>query len=97
MINCLIINDEPFARELLEGYVAQLPSLNLIANCEHVFEALEILQKQRIDLLFSDINMPQVNGSEFLRSLPNPPYVIFVTASPHYALEGFEPMPSTTW
>lgn len=90
MINCLIIDDEPFARELLEGYVAQLPSLNLIASCEHVFEALEILQKQRIDLLFSDINMPQVNGIEFLRSLPNPPYVIFVTASPHYALEGFE-------
>lgn len=90
MINCLIIDDEPFARELLESYVAQLPSLNLVASCEHVFEALEILQKQRIDLLFSDINMPQVNGIEFLRSLPNPPYVIFVTASPHYALEGFE-------
>ena len=90
MINCLIIDDEPFARELLEGYVAQLPNLHLIASCEHVFEALEILQKQRIDLLFSDINMPQVNGIEFLRSLPNPPYVIFVTASPHHALEGFE-------
>lgn len=90
MINCLIIDDEPFARELLEGYVAQLPSLHLVASCEHVFEALEILQQQRIDLLFSDINMPQVNGIEFLRSLPNPPYVIFVTASPHHALEGFE-------
>ena len=90
MINCLIIDDEPFARELLEGYMAQLPGLHLVASCEHVFEALEILQKQRIDLLFSDINMPQVNGIEFLRSLPNPPYVIFVTASPHHALEGFE-------
>ncbi|SFQ28123.1 LytR/AlgR family response regulator transcription factor [Hymenobacter arizonensis] len=90
MINCLIIDDEPFARELLEGYVAQLPGLNLVASCEHVFEALEVLQQQRVDLLFSDINMPQVNGIEFLRSLPNPPYVIFVTASPHYALEGFE-------
>jgi DNA-binding LytR/AlgR family response regulator len=90
MINCLIIDDEPFARELLEGYVAKMPSLNLVASCEHVFEALEVLQRERIDLLFSDINMPQVNGIEFLRSLPNPPYVIFVTASPHYALEGFE-------
>ena len=90
MINCLIIDDEPFARELLEGYVAQLPQLHLVASCEHVFEALEILQRQRVDLLLSDINMPQVNGIEFLRSLPNPPYVIFVTASPHYALEGFE-------
>lgn len=90
MITCLIIDDEPFARELLEGYVAQLPNLQLVASCEHVFEALEILRQQRIDLLFSDINMPQVNGIEFLRSLPNPPYVIFVTASPHHALEGFE-------
>ena len=90
MINCLIIDDEPFARELLEGYVAQLPGLHLVASCEHVFAALEVLQQQRIDLLFSDINMPQVNGIEFLRSLPNPPYVIFVTASPHHALEGFE-------
>jgi len=90
MINCLIIDDEPFARELLENYVAQLPSLHLVASCEHVFEALEVLQQQRVDLLFSDINMPQVNGIEFLRSLPNPPYVIFVTASPHYALESFE-------
>ena len=90
MINCLIIDDEPFARELLEGYVAQLPGLNLVASCAHVFEALEILQQQRVDLLLSDINMPQVNGIEFLRSLPNPPYVIFVTASPHHALEGFE-------
>lgn len=75
MLDCLIIDDEPFARELLEGYVAQLPGLYLVASCEHVFEALDILQKQHI---------------EFLRSLPNPPYVIFVTASPHYALEGFE-------
>lgn len=90
MINCLIIDDEPFARELLETYVAQLPSLHLVASCAHVFEALEVLQQQRVDLLLSDINMPQVNGIEFLRSLPNPPYVIFVTASPQYALEGFE-------
>ncbi len=90
MINCLIIDDEPFACELLEGYVAQLPGLHLVASCAHVFEALEVLQQQRVDLLLSDINMPQVNGLEFLRSLPNPPYVIFVTASPHHALEGFE-------
>ncbi len=90
MINCLIIDDEPFARELLESYMAQLPQLQLVASCAHVFEALEVLQRQRIDLLLSDINMPQVNGLEFLRSLPNPPYVIFVTASPHHALEGFE-------
>ncbi|MBG8553550.1 LytR/AlgR family response regulator transcription factor [Hymenobacter guriensis] len=90
MINCLIIDDEPFARELLQSYVAQMPSLNLVASCEHVFEALEVLQQQRIDLLFSDINMPQVNGLEFIRSLHNAPYVIFVTASPHHALEGYE-------
>ncbi|RYU73167.1 LytR/AlgR family response regulator transcription factor, partial [Hymenobacter persicinus] len=90
MINCLIIDDEPFARELLAGYVAQLPQLHLVASCAHVFEALEVLQQQRVDLLFSDINMPQVNGLEFVRSLHAPPYVIFVTASPHHALEGYE-------
>lgn len=90
MINCLIIDDEPFARELLQGYIAQMPQLNLVASCEHVFEALEALQQQPIDLLFSDINMPQVNGIEFIRSLHNSPYVIFVTASPHHAIEGFE-------
>lgn len=90
MMNCLIIDDEPFARELLQGYIAQMPNLHLVASCEHVFEALEVLQQQRVDLLFSDINMPQVNGLEFIRSLHNPPYVIFVTASPHHALEGFE-------
>lgn len=90
MINCLIIDDEPFARELLQGYIAQMPGLHLVASCEHVFEALEVLQQQRIDLLFSDINMPQVNGLEFIRSLHNPHYVIFVTASPHHALEGYE-------
>ncbi|MFD2784456.1 LytR/AlgR family response regulator transcription factor [Hymenobacter rubripertinctus] len=90
MINCLIIDDEPFARELLESYVAQLPHLHLVASCEHVFEALDVLQRQRVDLVFSDINMPQVNGLEFIRSLHNPPYVIFITASPHHALEGYE-------
>jgi len=90
MINCLIIDDEPFARELLEDYVAKIPSLNLLGSCEHVFEALEVLQQQKVDLVFSDINMPQVNGIEFIRSLHNPPYVIFVTAYPNYALEGFE-------
>ncbi|OUJ73311.1 hypothetical protein BXP70_15515 [Hymenobacter crusticola] len=89
-MNCLIIDDEPFARELLEDYVAKIPSLNLLGSCEHVFEALEVLQQQKVDLVFSDINMPQVNGIEFIRSLHNPPYVIFVTAYPNYALEGFE-------
>ncbi|TGE28814.1 LytR/AlgR family response regulator transcription factor [Hymenobacter metallicola] len=90
MINCLIIDDEPFARELLEGYIRQIPSLTLLASCEHVFDALEVLQQQKIDLIFSDINMPQVNGIEFIQSLHNPPYVVFVTAYPNFALDGFE-------
>jgi len=90
MINCLLIDDEPFARELLESYIAQLPHLHLVASCAHVFEALDVLQRQRVELLFSDINMPQVNGLEFIRSLHNPPYVVFVTASPSHALEGYE-------
>ena len=89
-MNCLIIDDEPLARELLEGYVAQVPGLRLLASCAHVLEALDVLRGQPVDLLISDINMPQVNGIEFLRSLRQPPAVIFVTASPHHAIESFE-------
>lgn len=90
MITCLILDDEPLARELLEGYVARLPQLRLVASCAHVFDALALLQRQNIDLLLCDISLPQVSGLDFLRSLPSPPAVIFVTASPHHALAGYE-------
>ncbi len=89
-IKCLVIDDEPLARETMEDYVGRIPALELAGTCRHVFEALDLLQQDDIPLLFSDINMPEMNGIEFIRSLPNPPYVIFTTAYPNYAVEGFE-------
>ena len=89
-INCLIIDDEPLALDILETYIEKLPNLNLIARCENAFEANEILKRQEIDLLFLDIHMPQLSGIDFIKSLARPPLVIFTTAHPDYAVEGFE-------
>ncbi|RAJ87409.1 DNA-binding LytR/AlgR family response regulator [Chitinophaga dinghuensis] len=89
-IRCLIVDDEPFARELMTTYIAKVPQLEVVGVCENAFEAIAILQEQPIDLLFSDIRMPNINGVEMIRSLPNIPMVIFTTASPDYAVEGFE-------
>ncbi|MCX2453356.1 LytTR family DNA-binding domain-containing protein [Pedobacter sp. PLR] len=89
-INCVIIDDEPFAQELIEGYIQKIPYLNLVASCGNVFEAIEILQNNEIDLLFSDVQMPEINGIDFIRSLKTPPFVIFITAHPNFAIDGFE-------
>lgn len=90
MIKCLIIDDEPLARELLESYITDLPSLNLIATCADALEALEWLKKESIDLLFLDINMPKLSGINFYKSLSKKPKVIFTTAYSDHAVEGFE-------
>ncbi|SHM03547.1 two component transcriptional regulator, LytTR family [Chitinophaga jiangningensis] len=89
-IRCLVVDDEPFARELMTTYIGRVPQLELVATCENALEALEILQNQTIDLLFSDIRMPNINGVEMIRSLPHIPLVIFTTASRDYAVEGYE-------
>lgn len=89
-INCLIIDDEPLALDILETYIEKLPNLNLVSRCENAFEANEILKRQEIDLLFLDIHMPQLSGIDFVKSLARPPMVIFTTAHPDYAVEGFE-------
>ncbi|MBB5635231.1 DNA-binding LytR/AlgR family response regulator [Pedobacter cryoconitis] len=89
-IKCLIIDDEPLARETIEDYISKIPNLELIASCKHVFDALEHMQSDSVDLLFSDIHMPEVNGIDFIRSLQNPPYVIFISAYPNYAVDGFD-------
>ncbi len=90
MINVIIVDDEPLAQEVLETLIGQMPQLNLIAKCNNAIEANSVLQKEKIDLMFLDIQMPQITGVEFLRSLSNPPEVIFTTAHNQYALEGFE-------
>lgn len=90
MIKTIIVDDEPLALDVLEAYVSKMPNLQLVARCENAFEANEALQNHKIDLIFLDIQMPQLNGIEFLRSLSNPPAVVFTTAYSEYAVEGFE-------
>ena len=90
MIKTIIVDDEPLAIDILEAFVSNMPNLQLVAKCENAFEANEVLQQQKVDLMFLDIQMPQLNGVDFLKSLSNPPCVIFTTAYPEFAMEGFE-------
>ncbi|MBO9730656.1 MAG: response regulator transcription factor [Chitinophaga sp.] len=90
IITCLVVDDEPFARDLMENYIGRVPYLRPVAFCENAFDAINELQRQPVDLLFSDIQMPNINGIEMIRSLSNPPFVIFTTASRDHAIAGFE-------
>ena len=89
-LNCLIVDDEELAQRIVEKYVGDVSSLNLIKKCSNAMEAMEAIQENNIDLLFLDINMPKINGLSFLRGLKNPPMVIITTAYREYALEGYE-------
>jgi len=89
-IVCLAVDDEPPALEVLKKYIASVHSLELAGICVDAVDALNILQKQPVDLLFLDIQMPQILGTDFIRTLRNPPRVIFTTAFRKYAVEGFE-------
>nr|WP_067054728.1 response regulator [Mucilaginibacter sp. L294] len=89
-ITCIITDDEPYARKGLQAYVEKTDFFDLKGQCEDAMELGEMLKKQPVDLLFLDIQMPHITGVEFLRSLNNPPKVIFTTAFKEYAIEGFE-------
>lgn len=89
-LNCLIADDEPIARQILEGYIKNIPNLKLISSCKNAFEVINVLQNKSIDLLFLDINMPKLSGISLLKSLQEKPEVIITTAYPEYAIEGFE-------
>jgi len=89
-IRCLVVDDEPPAREIIRRYIEELPTLQFAGECANAVQAFAILQQKPVDLLFLDIRMPQLNGNDFLKSLKNPPKVIFTTAYPDYALEGYE-------
>jgi DNA-binding LytR/AlgR family response regulator len=89
-INCIIVDDEPIARDILKSYTELVPELNLLKSCISAAEAYECLYQHQVDLVFLDIQMPVITGMEFLRSLRNPPLIIFTTAYSNYAVEGFE-------
>lgn len=89
-IRCLLVDDEPLALDLLEGYVKKTPSLTLAGRCNSAFQAMEMLDKDDVDLIFLDIQMPGLSGMEFARSMKNAPKIIFTTAFEQYALEGFK-------
>ncbi|MDT3403703.1 LytR/AlgR family response regulator transcription factor [Mucilaginibacter terrae] len=90
MIKCIIVDDEPLAQEVLENYTARIPQLKLIKKCSNALEAFEVLHNQAVDLMFLDVKMPGINGLDFIRSLKNPPAVIFTTAFAEHAVTGFE-------
>jgi DNA-binding LytR/AlgR family response regulator len=89
-ISCIITDDEPFARKGLQGYIDKIGFFDLKGVCEDALQLSDMLQKESVDLLFLDIQMPHVTGVEFLRAMRNPPKVIFTTAYQQYAIDGFE-------
>ncbi|MEZ2334591.1 LytR/AlgR family response regulator transcription factor [Mucilaginibacter sp. RCC_168] len=90
MINCVIIDDEPLAREGLANYVREVDFLQLTGTCENPIALMKLLDEHPVDLIFLDIQMPKMNGIDFLKIVQNPPMVIITTAYPSYALEGFQ-------
>lgn len=89
-LNCLITDDEPIALEIMEDYISQVPGLVLIGKCKNAMETMSFLRKQNIDVLFLDIQMPGINGIDYIRSVKNPPAVIITTAFPQYAMDGYD-------
>ncbi len=89
MIRCLAIDDEPIALEKLNTYIKKIPYLTLVASCESTFDAMKVMSEEKIDAIFVDINIPDVNGIEFIRSLNDPPLVIFITAYSEYAVDSY--------
>lgn len=89
-IKCMLVDDEPPALKILESYIESIPNLELVGKCYNAFEAMNILNEKKVDLMLLDIKMPKLLGTEFLRTLKKPPRVIFTTAHKEFAIEGFE-------
>jgi DNA-binding LytR/AlgR family response regulator len=89
-MNCIAVDDEPLALDIIEAYVTRHPELTLVARCNNAAEASEVLKKHKVDLMFLDIQMPEITGLSFVKSLEHKPLFMFTTAYPDYALEGFE-------
>ncbi|HRI58330.1 MAG TPA: LytTR family DNA-binding domain-containing protein [Saprospiraceae bacterium] len=89
-LTCIAVDDESMARKMLEENIRQIPFLELVRTCKNAFEAMEVLQETKVDLMFLDIQMPGMLGTKFLQSLPEKPMVIFVTAYSNYAVESYD-------
>jgi DNA-binding LytR/AlgR family response regulator len=89
-LRCLLIDDEPPALKVLQSHIDQISGLEIVGTCSNALEAIDMLHQKTVDVMFLDIKMPKIIGTEFLRSLSRPPKVIFVTAYRDYAVEGFE-------
>ncbi len=89
-MTCLIVEDEPLARNLMTQYVLKVPSLELVQACANPLEAISILRETHIDILFLDVQMPEITGITLLKVVQQKPYIILTTAYSEYALEGYE-------
>lgn len=89
-IRTMIIDDEPFALEVIENYLVNFPEIEIVVKCNNAIQAFNFLQQENIDLIFLDVKMPGLMGTELIKSLKNPPKVIFTTAYQDYAIDGFE-------
>ncbi len=90
MIRCLAVDDEPLALKQLEYYLKNVPFFTVVACCHSAVEAFKVINEDDIDVIFTDIHMPDLNGLDFIKSVPNPPMVVFTTADQEYALAGYE-------
>jgi DNA-binding LytR/AlgR family response regulator len=88
--NCIIVEDEPLAAEVLQDYISQVPFLELVKVCSDAIYAMEVLQQEKIDLIFLDIHLPKLKGIDFIKVLKKPPQVIIISAYQEYALQGYE-------
>jgi DNA-binding LytR/AlgR family response regulator len=89
-LRCLLVDDEPPALKVLETHISQVNGLEIVAECQNALEALDVLEKKTVDLIFLDIKMPKILGTDFLKNLSHPPKVIFVTAYRDYAVDGYD-------
>lgn len=89
-INCLIVEDEPLAAEIIQGYIAEIPSLHFLGIATDAIYAMEILQREKVDVIFLDIHLPKIKGLDFIKTLNHPPKIILTTAYREYALDGYE-------
>lgn len=88
--NCIIVEDEPLAAEVLRDYIGQVPFLNLVQICGDAMFAMEVLKNQKVDVIFLDIHLPRLKGLDFIRTIKNPPQIIITSAYGEYALKGYE-------